>query len=385
VRTLAEVAAGFGQALRSRGVEVPLSAISCFAEALCVIDVADPGAVFWAGRACLVNRPEDLSAYSESFAQFFGARPWERNEAASSQGQAESEAPESAPDGATVRELLIDVDAGGEAADDPGDPEPSTVAQALLYSPVEVLRRKDFATCSAEELAELYRLMGLMRRRAARRRTRRRVPDARSRGALDLRRTVRSSLRTAGEPARLRRFGRAERDRALVLLVDVSGSMEPYARALLHFVHAAVVGRQRVEAFALGTQLTRITRQLSWRDPDTAVARAIAMVPDLAGGTRLGDGLRTFNDRFGVAGFARGAVVVILSDGWDRGDPEKVDQEMARLRRVAYRVIWVNPIKATPGYAPLARGMAAALPHVDEFLDGHSLEALDTLVEVMAK
>jgi hypothetical protein len=161
--------------------------------------------------------------------------------------------------------------------------------------------------------------------------------------------------------------------------------MEPYARALLRFLHAAVAGGSRVEAFAVGTRLTRLTRQLSARDPDAALRQAATAVVDWSGGTRLGAGLRVFNDRWGVRGLARGAVVVILSDGWDRGDPEVLAGEMARLRRVAHRVVWVNPLKASPGYAPLARGMAAALPYVDDFVEGHSVASLENLVEVVAR
>jgi uncharacterized protein with von Willebrand factor type A (vWA) domain len=161
--------------------------------------------------------------------------------------------------------------------------------------------------------------------------------------------------------------------------------MEPYARALLRFLHSAVVGGARVEAFTLGTHLTRLTRELSSRDPDEALAAAARRVTDWSGGTRLGEGLRSFNDRWGVRGLARGATVVILSDGWDRGDPELLGREMARLQRVAHRVVWVNPLKATEDYAPLARGMAAALPHVDEFVTGHSVAALDDLVAVLAR
>jgi uncharacterized protein with von Willebrand factor type A (vWA) domain len=170
----------------------------------------------------------------------------------------------------------------------------------------------------------------------------------------------------------------------VVLLCDVSGSMEPYARAFVRFVHAAVVSRTRVEAFALGTRLTRVTRELSSRDPDAAVHAAAGRVVDWAGGTRLGEGLRAFNDEWGVRGMARGAVVVILSDGWDRGDPAVLDEQMTRLHRVAHKVVWVNPLKASPGYQPLARGMAAALPHVDEFVEGHSLASLEQLAEVLA-
>jgi uncharacterized protein with von Willebrand factor type A (vWA) domain len=169
-----------------------------------------------------------------------------------------------------------------------------------------------------------------------------------------------------------------------VLLLDVSGSMEPYARALIRFVHAAVAGRQKVEAFAMGTRLTRLTRELSTRDPDEALQRAATRVADYGGGTRLGDGLKVFNDEWGQRGMARGAIVVVLSDGWDRGDPAVLGEQMQRLQRAAHKVVWVNPLKVTPGYAPLARGMAAALPHIDAFVEGHSIEAIEELARVVS-
>ncbi len=200
-----------------------------------------------------------------------------------------------------------------------------------------------------------------------------------------MRRTVRRALRTGGEPIERRFEVPATQRRRIVLLLDVSGSMEPYARAFVRFLHAAVVGRTRVEAFALGTRLTRITRELSSRDPDAAVAAAANRVSDWSGGTRLGEGIQVFNDTWGIRGMARGAVVVILSDGWDRGGPELLAEQMARLARVAYKIVWVNPLKATPGYAPLAQGMAAALPYVDEFVEGHSLAALEQLAEVISQ
>ena len=194
---------------------------------------------------------------------------------------------------------------------------------------------------------------------------------------------MRAALRTEGEALRRHYRAPATRHRRLVLLLDVSGSMEPYARALLRFVQAAVAGRRRVEAFALGTRLTRITRELGSRDPDIALRQAAGRVVDWSGGTRLGEGLRRFNDDWGVRGMARGAVVVILSDGWDRGDPDELAEQMQRLSRVAHRIVWVNPLKVTPGYAPLARGMAAALPYVDRFVEGHSLDAMERLAAVL--
>ena len=194
---------------------------------------------------------------------------------------------------------------------------------------------------------------------------------------------MRRALRTEGEAITVARRRPGQRPRRLVLVCDVSGSMEPYCRALLRFAHAATTARSRVEVFALGTRLTRLTRQLRTHDPDVAMNAVAGAVPDWSGGTRLGDGLRRFNDEWGVRGVARGAVVVILSDGWDRGDPAVLGEQMARVHRVAHRVIWVNPLKASPGYAPLAGGMAAALPWVDEFVEGHSLAALDHLAAVL--
>ena len=171
--------------------------------------------------------------------------------------------------------------------------------------------------------------------------------------------------------------------RRVVFLLDVSGSMDLYSRALLRFAHAAVIGRRRVEVFSLGTRLTRLTRALHWRDPDRALVALEPEVQDWSGGTRLGDGLHRFNAAWGVPGMARGAVVVLLSDGWERGDVDLLAEEMGRLRRVAHQVVWVNPLKATPGYEPLARGMAAALPFVDHFIEGHSLRSLVDLADVI--
>jgi hypothetical protein len=255
----------------------------------------------------------------------------------------------------------------------------------LRYSPSEVLRAKDFAAYSAEEFDEARRLMADIRLGGALRRTRRPRRSRRSRGRPDLSRTVRRSFRTGGEPVTRSFLESSQRPRRVVLLCDVSGSMEPYTRATLRFLQAAVAGRRRVEAFALGTRLTRLTRELSSRDPDAALRRAASAVADWSGGTRLGEALRTFNDQWGVRGLARGAVIVILSDGWDRGDTTQLTVEMQRLRRVAHRIVWVNPLKASPGYTPVAKGMAAALPFVDELVEGHSLASLEALAGVVAR
>ncbi|HET9733308.1 MAG TPA: VWA domain-containing protein [Acidimicrobiales bacterium] len=364
----ARLAAGFVAALRRVGVEVPVGAAVVYARSLQATGLGRRSAVYWAGRATLVVRPEDVAAYDTAFAAW-----WVGREAVS------VPAPQPVP--VVVEDEAQDDADGDEGDQSPGD-EPVTVVR---YSAAEVLRDKDFAECTVEELAEAHRMMAQLKVAPALRRTRRPVRSSRRRGSPDMRRTVRDALRSGGEPLRRAHLEPGSRPRRVVLLCDVSGSMAPYARALLRFSHVAVAGRGRVEAFALGTRLTRLTRELSDRDPDAALAAAAASVADWSGGTRLGEGLRAFNDRYGVRGMARGAVVVVLSDGWDRGDPAQLAEEMGRLHRVAHRVVWVNPLKATPGYAPLARGMAAALPHVDNFVEGHSLASLAFLAEVIGR
>ena len=360
---------GFVRALRAEGIAAPVGSTLAFAEALAALDVNRRDDLYWAGRATLVSRPEDTPVYDRVFARCFD-------------GSAELLL--GVPEELTIR-LALDDDSGDDEPDDgDGNAEDDGVPTiSVRWSPIEVLRTRDFATYSPEEFAEARRLMADLRLAGALRSSRRHRPARR--GRPDVRRTVRRALRSGGEPVQRSFVGPSTRPRRVVLLCDVSGSMEPYARALVRFLHAAVVGRNQVEAFALETRLTRITRELSSRDPDVAIAAAAQRVVDWSGGTRIGEGLREFNDRWGVRGMARGAVVVILSDGWDRGEPEVLAEQMARLKRVAFRVVWVNPLKATPEYAPLARGMAAALPFVDEFVEGHSLAALEDLVEVIAK
>jgi uncharacterized protein len=365
------VVVAFVTALRRAGLDIPLDSTVTFGEALAEVGLHERDRVYWAGRATLVHRPEDIERYDQLFSAF-----WERGPAATMR-------PATAPVPVT---LLVDDDsAEPPVADDDIDPDDDTgEVQAVRYSRTEVLRQRDFAECTHDELAETHRLMAAMRIGAATRPSRRHRPAGRRGSRPDLRRTIRRSMRTSGETIERLHSEPSERPRRLVLLADVSGSMEPYSRSLLRFVHAAASGRTRVEVFALGTRLTRLTRELASRDPDAAFDRASGAVSDWAGGTRLGDMLREFNDHWGVRGMARGAVVVVLSDGWDRGEPELLAEQMQRLHRVAHRVIWVNPLKATPGYEPLARGMAAALPHVDRFVEGHSLDALERLAHEIA-
>ncbi|MFV1990768.1 MAG: VWA domain-containing protein, partial [Acidimicrobiales bacterium] len=234
-----------------------------------------------------------------------------------------------------------------------------------------------------QELGEVAQAIGQLRWRFPERRSRRSVAVRHNRGAVDIQRTMRTAIRSEGEALRLWKKSKGTRTRRIVLLIDISGSMEDYARQLIRFAHVAVTAQQRIEAFTIGTRLTRITRELSSRDPDAALRHAAANVADWSGGTRLGETLAEFNDRWGLRGMARGSTVVILSDGWDRGDPAELAEQMQRLQRVSHRLVWVNPLKHTPGYAPLARGMAAALPYVDDFREGHSLASLDSLAVVL--
>jgi uncharacterized protein with von Willebrand factor type A (vWA) domain len=364
------LAVGFARLLRGAGLSVPLGNVLTFVEALGVVGLLVRDQVYWAARATLVQRPEDLPLFDRAFAAF-----WERQRVPTTAAAVDE----------PLRVTVAVDDDSGAGGDDGGPEVDEDPTITLRFSAVEVLRHKDFATYDDDELRQAQALMSQLRFAGPPRRSFRLAPSRTEQRRPDLRRTVRASLRAGGEPVRRHWSEPGERLRRLVLLLDVSGSMEPYARALLRFVQAAVAGRQRVEAFALGTRLTRVTRELSSRDPDRALRQAADRVVDWSGGTRLGDGLRRFNDEWGVRGMARGAIVVILSDGWDRGDPELLAEQMARLARITHRLVWVNPLKVTPGYAPLARGMAAALPYVDHFVEGHSVAALEELAGVIAR
>ncbi|MFZ9564393.1 MAG: vWA domain-containing protein [Ilumatobacteraceae bacterium] len=357
------MAVAFSRVLRGAGIATPIGNVITFTESITRLGIDRRDDVYWAGRATLIRRPEDIGLFDRAFEVFWNQR-------------------RSLDD--VVEETLhltINIDADDGSTDDGqaqarDDEDDGSIT--LRFSSIETLRSKDFAAYSPEELHLAQELMSRLRLVGTPRSSFRMVPGSR-RGRPDLRRTVRSSLRTAGEPITRHHLENDRRLRRLVLLLDISGSMEPYARALLRFVQAAVAGRQKVEAFAIGTRLTRVTRELGARDPDKALRLASHRVQDWSGGTRLGDCLREFNDQWGVRGMARGAIVVVLSDGWDRGDPDVLAEQMRRLQRVSHRTIWVNPLKVTPGYAPLARGMAAAMPFIDRFVEGHSLDAMEQL------
>lgn len=356
---------GFARALRAAGVDASAERVHAF---LSAVDVLRPGMradVYWAGRLTLCGDRDDLDRYDRVFAACFDAgEPAERQRM-----------PAPAP---RLRLVAREARADGRREEAPDTTEVPPVA--AFASSAEVLRHRDVAGLDAAEREQVRRLLAAFALRGEARRSPRRRPARR--GAVDAHRTVRELLRHGGEPALLRRHARSDRPRRVVLLVDVSGSMTPYADALLRFSHAATRGG-RTEVFTIGTRLTRVTREMSHRDPDLAMAAVAAAVPDWRGGTRLGELLRAFLDRWGQRGMARGAIVVVLSDGWERDDPELLGTQMRRLHRLAHRVIWANPRKARPGYAPLAAGMAAALPSVDAFVEGHSVAALERLAGVV--
>ncbi len=358
---------GFARALRAAGVGVSAERVHAFLRAVDALRTGVRADVYWAGRLTLCGDRDDLERYERVFGAYFGdgsGGPPPRSVRIAPRPRLR----------AAVREASARSRTGGP------DDEPQGPPVASLASPVEVLRHRDVAELDPAERAQVRRLLAAFALRGQSRRSARRRPARR--GPVDPHRTVREMLRRGGEPALLRRHARVERPRRVVLLVDVSGSMAPYADALLRFAHAAARGR-RTEVFTIGTRLTRVTRELSHRDPDLAMASVAEAVPDWRGGTRLGELLGEFLDRWGQRGMARGAVVVLLSDGWERGDPRLLAAQTARLHRLAHRVIWANPRKARPGYAPLAAGMAAALPHVDAFVEGHSLAALEHLAAVV--
>lgn len=357
------LAAGFVQALRNAGVEVPIGATLLYVRALCAVNSVNRSERYWCGRTTLITRSEDFMTYHKVFGRYWVGAEFDDAEQMT-----------------TTTTIAVDQeDEDGLENASGGDDDEAEPDVTMRYSAVEVLRDKDFAEYDKQELAELTYLMSKIRVGGAVRPSRRQRPSQLRRGRPDLRRTVRRALANDGEAIDRAFRQKSEQPRRVVLLLDISGSMEAYSRALLRFVHATVLARGRVEAFALGTRLTRLTREMATLDPDRALSNAGDAVDDWSGGTRLGESIRAFNDEWAVRGMARGAVVVIMSDGWDRGEPELMAEQMARLDRVAYRIVWSNPLKATDGYAPLARGMAAALPYLDEFVEGHSLRALEEL------
>jgi uncharacterized protein len=357
--------------MRAGGVRVGVGELLAAHRALSAVDPSDREAAYFALRATLCSRHDDLAAFDAAFAEWF----------------APPSPPPSAvpPDLAEAFQMALPRSALAGRTEAVATPDVEVVPSA--WSDVELLRDKDFADYTAEERRRAQRAIRTLAASPPTRPSRRTRP-ARRRGAPphaarpDLRHTVRASLRTGGDPFERHWREPGERPRPLVLVCDVSGSMESYARMLLAYMQACVAARRRVEAFVFGTRLTRVTAELRGRDPDRALERAAGATRDWSGGTRIGEALATLNREHGRR-LGRGAVVVLLSDGWDRGEPEQLESEMARLARCSHRLIWLNPLKAHPEYRPLTRGMRAALPYVDEFMAGNSLASLERLAEAL--
>ncbi len=393
---LAAVAAGFGQVLHAAGVAVTPERTGRFAKAVAQGRPKTTDEVYWMARVTLAASRRDIEVLDRVFAQVFCGLVDQADE----RGDSNQPPPPHTKPGPDRRPPGDDRDAGaapvpqavgatadrdeerGDEEDDQEDDEDAPETVLAAASSDEHLRTKDFSAWTPEELASLRDLMARLAVRAPTRPGRRHVAGAAGR-RMDVRATLRRAHRTGGDPVTHVMRTRKVRRRRIVLLADVSGSMESYSRAYLHLLHGAVRST-RAEAFVFATRLTRLTRVLQTTDPDEALRRTALVAPDWSGGTRIGEALRRFNDEHGRRGLARGAVVVIVSDGWEREDPALVGEQMERLARLAHRVVWANPRAATEGFEPLAGGMAAALPHVDEFVSGHSVDALEALLDVVA-
>ena len=383
---LPAVASAFSRRLHDAGVPVTAERAAWFAQALAIVEPISRRRLYFTARAAFVSDRAHVRAFDHVFFRVFGAEPVE--EPSGLVPAAAETVPAPADERRRSAQGLDSPPSGGATRSDAATRSPGEVTHdeliPVLASDEEVLRSKRFDALEPDELARLYRLMTRLRIATPPRRTRRAKRDRRGE-RIDMRRTLRGSLRTAGDPIRLSRRRRRVVRRRIVMLCDISGSMEPYARAYLQFLTAAAGGpsANRAEAFVFATRLTRLTRALSSRNPERAIQRAAAAAPDWSSGTRIGDALKAFNDRHGRRGMARGAVVVILSDGWERGDPALVGREMERLRRLAYRIVWVNPRVSARGFEARAGGLVAALPHCDALVSGHSLEALNEVVEAI--
>jgi hypothetical protein len=357
---------GFARTLRAAGVPAGPTRVHAWAAAMSHLDAGRTADVYWAGRFTLCAGPDDVAAYDAAFTAYFGSLP------------VGVPRPVRRP---VVRVLVPVVAPDGTAADD----EPSETGErhaAMTASRAEVLRNRDLAELTDAERTEVDRLLAALRPSGPTRRTRRRRPS--HRGTLDARRTVRGMLRRGGEPARLHRRTRAEKPRRLVLLVDVSGSMSAYADGLLRFAHAACRRRPSTEVLTIGTRLTRVSREIRGPSPAAALAAAYAAVPDWSGGTRLGEQLKAFLDRWGQRGMARGAVVVVMSDGWEHGDVGPLGEQMQRLHRLAHRVVWVSPHAGKDDFAPTTAGLRAALPAIDHLVPGHNVQTLTRLAGLLS-
>jgi uncharacterized protein len=365
----------FVRSLREEGVAVPAAASIGALQALDLIGIRRRSDVRDALRSVLISRHDDFARFDRAFDRF-----WRRPRASGGSNQPQ---PMRVPPRAVTRvewHTQTSVSAGDQSRDGALQEGEGTIR---TYSPNEVWRTKDFAAFDARDAALARTVIAKLAWTPGVRVTRRWVAGGNA-GAVDFRRLFRSAARHSGEPIVIPRRERQVTTRPLVVICDVSGSMEPYARMLLLFAHAMAEWHRAVELFAFSTRLTRITRQFLGRSPDQALSGLQHTVRDWSGGTRIGEALRTFNMEWGRRVLRRGPTVLLISDGWDLGDPELLKAEMARLKRSCFRLIWLNPLVGSPGYEPLTRGMRAALPYVDDFLSVRNMASLETLAAHLA-
>ena len=362
----------FGRVLRRLGLDVHTGRMLDVVEALDHVGLRRKRDFFQALRTLLVHRRQDLARFDEAFEVFWrahkdGSTPMDLRSMGEQRRYRQPQVSPPPPGS----------DAGVEGDEGESGPDVDRVDLTRTYSPREVLRTKDFSRFTDDELGQAREMMAEMSWDVGTRRTRRWIAG---RGrAPDLRRMIRRNMAYGGELIELPSRRRRDKARPLILICDVSGSMESYTRLLLHFTHAVFGGLGRMEAFMFATRLTRITGYLSSRDVDRAVADVSHAVPDWAGGTRIGEAVKVFNHQWARRVLGWGSVVLIISDGWDRGEPDLLRHEIARLQRSCHRLIWLNPLLGSPTYEPLARGMQAALPFVDDFLPVHNLSSLEDL------
>lgn len=390
----AQRALAFARLLRRAGVKTTTGQAMDFVRAIEHIDISRREEFREAARACLVTHKDDMPVFDRLFDLYWRAKPEYTDgllqqaepddviELAPEEGEETEEGDGTTLSGARGRRLeAVEVAEEGDT-EEASDEE--SLADTFSYSPAEVLREKDFADFTEEELQQIRRFMQQLSWEIGRRRSRRKIASSKGR-FIDPRRTMRRSLQTGGVPLTIARRETKTKPRQLVVICDVSGSMDRYSRILLQFIYAIENGMAKVEAFVFGTRLTRVTRLLKHQDIDEAMRRVAREVQDWSGGTRIGQSLQTFNQEWARRVLRNGAVVLIISDGWDRGDPQLLAQEMARLQRSCYRLIWLNPLLGSPRYEPLTRGMQAALPYIDDFMPIHNFASLEALAKHLSR
>lgn len=379
--------------MRRNGVQLAPSQVQDLLRVLPSLDARDRDAIYYATRAVLCSRREDLPRFDVTFRQFWGRTrqmiiPSDMGSLDSNNGLA-PRMPEGNASNTGKQQDVVPLierttasDTEGDLSEGDGERGEEDLTQVLLYSAQERLRNLDFARFTEDELTAARILLQSWDWEPGMRRTRRQK-TAKHGHRLDFRRTVRRAMKTEAIPYRLLTLGPRRKPRPLVVLCDVSGSMAPYTRMLLYFLHTLHRGVGRSEVFLFGTRLSRITRQLKVKDVDLALSEVSKQVTDWSGGTRLGDALRTFNTQWARRVLGHGAVVCIISDGWDRGDPAVLAAEMEHLQKMSFRLIWLNPLLGVKGYRPITRGMAAALNYIDDFLPAHNLASLESLAKLL--